>query len=72
MHLQELSNHIEIDIDECEVTIKELRKLRNKYYDKKDYDTVEKIKEIIDLYENFKEEPKREKTFEEMLEETGN
>ena len=67
-----ISKNIEIDIDECEVTIKELRKLRNKYYDKKDYDTVEKIKEIIDLYENFKEEPKREKTFEEMLEETGN
>ena len=67
-----ISKNIEIDIDECEVTIKELRKLRNKYYDKKDYDTVEKIKEIIDLYENFKEEPKRGKTFEEMLEETGN
>ena len=37
-----ISKNIEIDIDECELTIKELRKLRNKYYDKKDYDTVKK------------------------------
>lgn len=66
-----ISKNIEIDIDEFEVTIKELRKLRNKYYDKEDYDTVEKINEIIDLYEGFKEEQKI-KAFEEILKETEN
>lgn len=66
-----ISKNIEINIDEYEVTIKELRKLRNKYYDKKDYDTIEKIKEIIDLYEGFKEEQKM-KAFQEILEETEN
>ena len=46
--------NIEIDVDETEITIKELRKLRNKYYDEENYDVVEEINQVIDLYEVFK------------------
>lgn len=49
-----VSKSIEININEVEITVQELRNLRNKYYDEEKYDTAEKINEIINLYEDFK------------------
>lgn len=49
-----ISKNIEININETEITLQELRKLRNTYCYEKDYYTADKINEIIDLYEDFK------------------
>lgn len=50
----DVCKNIKISIDEAEVTVQELRKLRNKYYSDEDYDTAEKVNKVINLYEDFK------------------
>lgn len=46
--------NVEIEIDERNITIQELRKLKNVYYKNEKYNTAQKINEIINLYEDFK------------------